>query len=186
MKTLRYILSAGVLVSVMCVSLVACNEPEGPEQNSEGTEIQPIPVNEMSDEVADFFNDFQSLRTLGKTIFRKVNESGVIIITPTDSCVVVNSMEELPEVDCYGNPFEFPVIDFDSHMLVVGVFADKGGEHVVSQRFTVEQNIASMNITVGHRDDGDFHPAMDIPGYFWGIYPKTAITSINTNVIRNN
>ncbi len=36
MKTLRYIFSAGVLMSVLCAVLVACNEPKEPEN----TEIQ--------------------------------------------------------------------------------------------------------------------------------------------------
>ena len=56
MKKIFTFLFAGAAIAALGATFTACNEPNGQEQNEEGTEIQPVPVNEMNAEVVDFFD----------------------------------------------------------------------------------------------------------------------------------
>ncbi len=184
MKAIIKFLSAGAVVIALCAGFSACNEPKQPEQNEEGAVIQAVPV---SDEIAGFFNDYLTLKVLGETIFEmQPNELGVTDLSnPVERCIMFNSTNELPPIDCYGNSIEYPIFDLDSHTLIIGVFKDYGGECVTSQCLVVEQGAATMNIIVGPRNNGEFHHLTVMPGYFWGIYPKIAAETINMNVTRN-
>ena len=173
MKAIIKFLSAVAVMIALCAGFWACNEPQQPEQQEEGTEIQAVPV---SDEVAQIFGthlEYLVLKTLGdRDLFYK-----------HDACVMINSMEELPLVDDIGNPIEYPDFDFDSHTLILGIFAEGawGGWRLTGQNITVESERIIVNIQVEPPVLG-ITLGLWVP--FWGLYPK--LPDLPINVVRNN
>ncbi len=183
MKKLLTFFLTGAALAALGTTFTACNTPKDPEQN-EGTEIQSVSV---SDEVANFFDDHQTLKAVGNAIFRTVDENRLVNMDSSDSFVMINSADELPKIDFYGNPLDFPAIDFESQTLVIGEYeARHGGECVVSQRIIVENDVATMTITVGLKGGDEFHHYLVEPDYFWGMYPKIDASTINLIITRKN
>ncbi len=182
MKKIFTFLFAGAAIAALSTAFTACNDLEE-------TGILPVQASDMNAEIAAFLNDSQTLRALGETLFLKPDESGLINLEFPDSCVIINSAAELPELPEYLFPdtpsgYKYPAIDFDSHTLVIGIFGDNGGDIIVSKHFVVEQSTAIMNITLGKRSGDDFYPTMTMPAYFWGLYPKINASTIRVNVTR--
>jgi hypothetical protein len=170
---------AGVLVSALCVAFPACNAPDGPEEE---TEIQPVPANEISGEVSDFFDD-NNVYSIGLAIFNERNDWEKRKFV--NACVMINSAEELPTVDADGAPVEVPAIDFDTYTLVIGQYASENQRWILSsQKLLVEQDTATMNLVMGMIKED---VPMDLffipmPKFIWGLYPKIAATSIGINI----
>lgn len=169
---------AGVLISALCAGLVACNEPVGQGQNEEGTEIQPVPVNEISAEVAAFFDENVAL--IGRAVFYKYNNLETREFV--DACVAINSVEEFEQIDFRGEtPPELPAIDFNSHTLVIGQWVQgHPGIFLESQKVIVKDSVATIELYLGQKS-GEWEQRVDI-GSFWGLYPK--LTNLPINVVR--
>ena len=174
-------LFAGVLMSALCAGFVACNEPVGQGQNEEGTEIQPVPVSELSDEVAAYLDENVSI--IGNAIFYEYNDFETREFV--DACVAINSVEEFEQIDFRGEtPPELPAIDFNSHTLVIGqwVGAEDARFYLMSRSLVVEHGIVTMDITI-ELDKGLWDAYYRLyPKYFWGLYPKIAAETIRMNV----
>ena len=152
-------LSAGAVMVALCAGFWACNEPE---QQEEGTEIQVVPV---SDEVADFFRT----RLYG-LVSKTLGDRDLYYFTH-DVCVMINSMDELPLVDNIGNSIEYPDFDFDSHTLILGIFAEGawGGWRWMGQNVAIESERITVNIQAEPPTLGN---ALGVTRPFWGLYPK--------------
>lgn len=169
---------AGALICVLCAG---CNELK---QMEEGAEVNPIPVSEVDDEVSAFFEN--NVPLIGSSIFYEYDsEKGEIV----DSCLLINSMEELPKANYDGTPFDFeyPAIDFDAYTLVIGQFAMDyhGNNYIASKRLVIKQNVAIMNLNAVHELKKGAAYTTDvffIPVYFWALYPKTDAKSIHLNI----
>jgi hypothetical protein len=179
MKTHIKLFCAGVLTSALCMGFAACDEPEGPGQKEEGTEIRPVAV---SDEIAAFFDE--NVDKIGGAIFYEQNdfENRKFV----DACVTINSAEEFGRIDFRGETTpELPVIDFDSHTLVVGQWVNVNPRYYLASRTLVfKQNEATMKLIVGTKDGAPFASYMLMPEFFWGLYPKIDAETINTIVER--
>lgn len=172
MKKLSILFFAGLLISVL---FVGCNELE------EGTEINPVPVNNVDDEVAAFFYgencpplDFKSI------------EGGGIDDVGKDYCVMINSMDKLREIYRPNDNFpELPTVDFDSYTLIGGQWIGGGSLYLMSKNLVVEQDVATMNLTIAQKKEyGVGYNTGVYPIDFWGLYPKIEVEHININVIR--
>ncbi len=179
MKAIIKFLSAVAVMIALCAGFWACNEPQQPEQQEEGTEIQPISVIEVSDEVDRFFTS--NLLQMADSIFTNWQT----MIT-TNDCVIINSADELPEiVDHFGNLIEYPAVDFDSNTLVIGHFANSpllggvGEMCLVDQRVVVGSDEVILYLYLDYALDFSFFPRL-----FYGLYPK--LPDLPINVVRNN
>jgi hypothetical protein len=185
MKKLLIAFFAGVLMSALCAGLTACNEPKDPEQNEEGTEIQPVPVSEMSGEVADFFEGNADL--IGRAIFYEQNdwENRKFV----DACVTINSAEKFDKIDFRGEtPPELPAIEFDSQTLVIGqwIGAQDARFYLMKQSLVTKDNTMTITLTIGEDIKSPWYTYLHLtPKYFWGLYPKIDAETINTIVERN-
>ena len=168
MKKIFTFLFAGAAIAALSTAFTACNEPNRQEQNEEGTEIQPVPVNEMNAEVVDFFDK-------NAYIFNLIESN-----LPLDYCLTFNSMDELPKVDRNGLPVEYPVIDFDSYTIIFGEFftTSIAGWVVTSQSVIVGADKMTVYITA--EDFGGFD--MPASAHFWGLYPK--LPNLPIDVVR--
>ncbi|MDR2968425.1 MAG: hypothetical protein LBV32_02330 [Tannerellaceae bacterium] len=174
MKKISMLICAGVLMSALCAAVTACNEPKEPEQDKEKTEIRPVPINEVSKEVSDFFSAVDLIK-IAPSIFKDVG-----FIYATDDCVMINSIDELPKVDNEGSQLEYPAIDFDSNTLIIGHYAaSHGGCNLVDQSVFVESKKIIMYISVDESNSGiTIFP----PKIFYGLYPK--LPKLPINIIR--
>ncbi len=175
-KILTFFLAGATTVALSAVS-VACNTT----QTELETEIKPISV---KDDVADLLDE--NIYLIGSSIFEERIEHDLFNSPRIDSCVMINNTSELAGIDIEGASINMPAIDFDSHTLIIGVFLDHGGDYILSKQLFTEQGEAVMNITLGRENDDTLHPAMAIPKYFWGLYPKIYEKSIHTNVTHKN
>ncbi len=176
MKPIMKNLFVIALVSAFCAGFMACNEPVGQGQNEEGTEIQPVPVSELSDEVAAFFNtgDMEMI------VLSFFNDGK--LLPGRDGCVMINSVDELPETDDLGNTIEYPAIDFESYTLIMGLsFHGDTAWIITQQSIVVGQEEITMYIQAD-RPEG-MHGAT-IPSIipFWGLYPK--LPNLPISVVR--
>ncbi len=164
MKKTLILFCAGVLMSALCVGFVACNEPKDSEQNEEGTEIQPVSVSEVNAELATFLDDNDGM------IMGSLFDEGKLI-TGKDSCVMINSEDELPGTDYIDNT-EYPAIDFDAYTLVIGgCFKGDTAWNIAQQSIVVGPKEITMYIQAERPEDmGGFAIPSIIP--FWGLYPK--------------
>ena len=163
-------------------AFTACNDPASSDNPEDQTEIGIAPI-EVSDDVAAFFNNYQTLKALGWAFFDKISESGLGHISPdADSCVMINSAEQLPELE----GLEYPEIDFDSATLILGVaIAKSGGYYIASQSLSLDNDGALMSVGMNRRREEDTLYHMTVtPIYFWGIYPKISATTIDITVTR--
>jgi hypothetical protein len=158
-------------------------EPPKPPESEEPEEVPPeeekgVKPVAVSEEVAAFFDE--NLYRIAHAIF---DENGSLPYI--DSCMMINSVDELPEIEHNGAPLKFPDIDFDSHTLVVGQYGSAhGGIYIKSQNIVVEQNIATIHLILGTRTgEMDFPQEAEIKP-FWSIYSKINAESIQTIVNR--
>ncbi len=158
-------------MSALCVGFVACNEPKDSEQNEEGTEIQPVSVSEVDAGLSAF------LGANNGTIVRSLFDDGKLI-AGKDSCVMINSEDELPETDYLGNTIEYPAFDF--YTLVLGHYAaSTSGNVLMGQRLFVGSEKITMYISVNETMGGiTTFPAKT----FWGLYPK--LPNLPISVVR--
>ena len=174
MKKIFTFLFAGAAIAALGATFTACNEPNGQEQNEEGTEIQPVPVNEMNAEVVAFLGK-DNLNLIVKTLI----DNGRLI-PGTDCCIMINNVDELPKIDYEGNRLEYPVIDFDSHTLIFGVlFMSHTGWIVSSQSVIVGAEKTTVNVSVEEDLIGFTIPVI---AHFWGLYPK--LPNLPIDVVR--
>ncbi len=136
MKKILIFFIAGVAIA----ALSACNNP----LFDEGTEINPVQVDDMIALSED-------LAQLVSTVCRDIRGE--------EGCIMINSMEELPEVDYLGNPISPPAIDFNSHTLVIGAIREGGGGWVLSDQSVV---VGSKDISLRIRADRPYS-GIDIP-----------------------
>jgi hypothetical protein len=173
-KTLNFF----TLLAATAAIVIACSDKPELDPN----EIRPV---KASEEIAEFFDDYQTLRALGLTIFQKVDQLGVVDLTPVDSCLVINSVSELPEVSADGISFKFPEIDFGTHTLIIGqTKAPHSGIHITSKSLVVEHDVAVMNLTLESREG--FQEPMAQSIFFWGLYPKLNAQTTHTNATLKN
>jgi hypothetical protein len=182
MKKIIKLLSAGVLMSILCAAFAACNTPKEQGQKEEGTEIQPVPVSEMSGEVAAFFEGNVAL-IVGAIFFEQNDWENRKFV---DACVMINSAEEFGRIDFRGEtPPELPTIDFNSYTLVIGQWVTVNPRYSLASRtLVIKQNEATMKLIVG-ASGPYFYSYMPMPEYFWGLYPKIYAKAINMTVERN-
>ena len=162
MKKILKMIRAGVLMSALCVGLVACNEPKDQDPKEEGTEIQHVPTDEISAEVVEFF------RENNRRLFNACSREG-IFSSGMNVCAMINSVDELPESDPLG-AFEYPDFDFDSYTLILGQALGHSGEDISARRLVVGPEKITMYI---------YEKLLQLPYYtyafpqpFWEIYPR--------------
>jgi hypothetical protein len=187
MKKVSMLLCAGVLMSALCAAFTACNEPNAPN-NGEFPEsgIKPaLPLSagetgsEVDKEVAAFFDENAGL-IVGTIFYDHNNSEGQYV----DRCVMINSVEELLEVDLAGRPLEYPDIDFDTHTLVLGqCILGHSGVFLASQNITVEDSTATINLILEAKE-GIWEQVLSLT-CFWGIYPKIDAETLSMNVANN-
>lgn len=182
MKTSAKNLSLSALM-LLTALFVGCNNSDNGDNSSNDDSsggktagiIKPVPVSEVSDEAAAFFDENAYLIT--RDVFKGVR-------CPDGCCIMINSAEELPEVvGDNGSPLKYPVIDFDSNTLILGQFTTPHtGFYLMSQSLVAEQDAVVMNLVVGEKKgEVDFAQIIGVES-LWGIYPKLTSKSIRTNV----
>ena len=97
----------------------------------------------------------------------------------TDTCLMINSMEEFPTVDFRGESIEVPAIDFDTYTLVIGKYYDPHAP-LMAQRVVVESEDITVNLLFKY--NGDQTDDLRI-GKFWGIYSK--LPDVPIRVVRH-
>lgn len=163
------------LSALICVLGTACNE-----SNDEPTllenEVPPIAVNK---EISSYFDE--NVDKIVKSIIYVENDVlGSLGSLLADSCVMINSVDELPKVFIWDNvPFDYPFIDFDSYTLVLGQYLASGVNILHSQRFIVEDDSAAMLLTTEWLGGVD----AVLPRGFWGLYPKLPKLPIDVNPV---
>jgi hypothetical protein len=103
----------------------------------------------------------------------------------TDTCVMINSVEEFQAIDFRGKSFELPAIDFDAYTLVIGKWMKGGGvATILSQRLVVEPDQTTLNLLIGKKHN-DSLGIIKVEA-FWGLYPKITSESIQVNRVHKH
>lgn len=154
------------LLSVVALA-IACKKDDGPD-------VGTHPV-KPSAEVRAFFDEH--LEDFSGTILDKDG-----IEPRADGCVMINSVEELPELE-----YTLPDFDFAKHTLVVGRRgAPYGGYELLGQGVDVEFEAIYLNLWV--QEGKGISPTIYIPGgfLFWGVYSKLPQKRVVPILIINN
>lgn len=137
--------------------------------------IKPItPRGEAANQLTAFFDS--NVRMI--SLILMPYEYGV-----KDTCIMINSADELPQVDFEGNPVEYPDINFNDYTLVIGHWVNTGGKYLVSQSIVSKQDEATINLIIGQSEG--IHSLPVIPVFFWGLYPKITSRTIDMHVIKH-
>jgi hypothetical protein len=194
MKIIVTLFFAGALMGALCVGLVACNDEQSSPNNAEFPDsgIKPtLPLSagevgsESDKEVTAFFDENVYLIT------RAILDDNELSPSVDDTCVMINSAEDLPEVtDIYGLPLEFPDIDFDTYTLVIGqrfVGGSGASYYVLNQSMTIEPPYVNLSLIAKQREGPYPAVAIRTPLCYWGLYPKLSEKStINVTVTYEN
>ena len=153
--------------------MVACNDDKEDGGNKiPELGVQPVAV---STEIQEFFEE-----NLEEFAGRVLYENGV---EPSENaCVMINSVDELPDVD-----LTLPIFDFATHTLVVGQYiAGNAGSYPAQQGVVVRDGTATFNVVVRYPggDDMELLPVISSE-FFWGLYPKMPTISTEVNVLFN-
>ncbi|MDR2909888.1 MAG: hypothetical protein LBV47_00770 [Bacteroidales bacterium] len=176
MKKTKIILSTIMLF----ILIMGCEKQnKEPEESIEIVGIVPV---KASNEVSVFFEE--NVRTISNIILAEYNYDWQ---TFKDSCVIINSAEELPAfID--GTPVRYPTIDFDAYTLVIGQWVGGYSKYLMSQSLVAEnEKEATINLIIGYKKETDVdYPEVVIPMCFWGFYPKFEAESLYINVTYKN
>ncbi len=133
-------------------------------QEQAGQTIEPVTVN---GEIAAFLNE-----NLHSILHDDIGGE--------DFCMQINDLNQLPEENHAGEPFEYPDmtgIDFDTHTLVLGYYAAaNGGWNLTGKELVADSDKMTMYLSIDKTANGT--PTF-IPKTFWGLYPKLASKPIN-------
>jgi len=179
MKKPVKLISAVALIGALSAGFVACNEPKGPNQPEEPTEVgvAPVPVAELPEEVTAFFEKY-----LPAAVSESDPESEIFFVDQDgDKCLMINSSEELKKL--VPPSIELPPVDFDNYTLVIGQqVLPTSSYYVIKQAVSVESERVVLNLTVKIPESS--YQAFTYM-YHWGLFPKFSANTINVNVIKS-
>lgn len=150
-------------------------------EDSKNTEKVLIPIEEGEGFAAlsDFFNSELSFSTYSKSFFGGYSGNEK---TGDEVCIIINSRKDLEEI--YSGEKELPEIDFQQYTLVVGyVMMPAGGYKCVKQELVSTTMASNSILNLYVEDIYEYNPCVITPLYFWGLYPKTYLSSIISNII---
>ena len=183
MKKANVLLWAALLL--LGRSFAACNDSnDDPSAEMFPDGIKPVILEgKLGKELTDFFNE-NAGRIVG-SIFpfpAAASHHEQEMWFMTDTCLMINSMEEFPTVDFRGESIEVPAIDFDAYTLVIGKYLDGSGSIIASQNLVVTPNKTTLNLLA--KEPGDNLDEIRIY-FFWALYPKIESKTIDLNVVHN-
>ncbi len=161
MKKILTLFYAGVLMSILCAGLVACNEPKEPE--AVGV-VLPVSESDVPEDVAAFLTE-QLGPSLSDYFSREDGDYEPVLLT-------INSNKELKAVV---PSTKLPDIDFDKYTLVILQYYTTGGLYLKSQAIDTDPNAMIMNLVFGNTGNG--LGAM-FSNYYCNLYPKLPQKSI--------
>ena len=184
MKKVLFVFGLLLTLGMFC----ACSSDDGDNAtddsfggDSEGTEnvLNPIEEGDGLDAITDFFNSELPNSSYSKGFFCSSPKNANV---GEKTCIIINSKKELKDI--YSGEKELPKIDFQQYSLVIGqVIMPAAGYRCVKQELV--RNTINTNLTLNLYVENmfEYNPCIVVPLYYWGLYPKMQLSTVEVNVI---